>query len=234
MKSNRITAILVGLLFILGTVAGILSVVFSGPILNNPDYLMRISANPNNMIIGAIFVLIMGFALALVPLLLFPILKKHNEVLALGYVVFRGALETALYIAMAVNGFFLTIVGQEYVKAGALHAHANANALALQFQALGTVLIQGNTFLSAVVAIVFPLGALMLYSLFYQFRLIPRWISGWGIIAVLLNLITGLLIIFQQITPFSTTNSLMNFPIFLQEMVMAVWLIAVGFNVKQR
>jgi hypothetical protein len=215
-------------------VAGILSVVFSGPILNNPDYLMRISANPNNMIIGAIFVLIMGFALALVPLLLFPILKKHNEVLALGYVVFRGALETALYIAMAVNGFFLTIVGQEYVKAGALHAHANANALALQFQALGTVLIQGNTFLSAVVAIVFPLGALMLYSLFYQFRLIPRWISGWGIIAVLLNLITGLLIIFQQITPFSTTNSLMNFPIFLQEMVMAVWLIAVGFNVKQR
>src|SRR5574341_1556222 len=100
MNTNRKTATIVGVLYIIGTVAGILSVVFTGPILNDPDYLIKVSANENQILIGALFVLTMGFALALVPVMLFPIFKKYNEALALGYVVFRGALETVTYIAI--------------------------------------------------------------------------------------------------------------------------------------
>lgn len=83
MNTNRKTAIIVGVLFIIGTVAGILSVVFTGAILNAPDYLMKVSANENKIIIGALFVLVMGFALAMVPVMMFPIFKKHNEALAI-------------------------------------------------------------------------------------------------------------------------------------------------------
>lgn len=83
MNTNRKTAIIVGVLFIIGTVAGILSVVFTGAILNAPDYLMKVSANENKIIIGALFVLVMGFALAMVPVMMFPIFKKHNEALAM-------------------------------------------------------------------------------------------------------------------------------------------------------
>jgi inner membrane protein involved in colicin E2 resistance len=41
--------------------------------------------------------------LAMVPAVMFPVLKRQNEALAVGYVVFRGALETMLYIGMALN-----------------------------------------------------------------------------------------------------------------------------------
>ncbi len=222
MDTNRKTAIIVGVLFIIGTVAGILSVVFTSSILNAPDYLMKVSANENKIIIGALFVLVMGFALAMVPVMMFPIFKKHNEVLALGYVVFRGALETVTYIASVICWLFLLILSQEYVKAGAPDAS--------HFQTLGALLLKGNDSISTILVIVFSLGALMLYYLFYQSKLIPRWISGWGFIAILLHLVTGFLILFHLQSPFSTINIVMNLPIFLQEMVMAVWLIGKGFN----
>jgi hypothetical protein len=93
----------VGVLFIIGTVAGILSVVVTGSILADPEYLIKVSANENQIIIGALLVLIMGFALAMVPVMLFPIFKKYNEALALGAVVFRGALEAVAYIAALIR-----------------------------------------------------------------------------------------------------------------------------------
>ena len=222
MDTNRKTAIIVGVLFIIGTVAGILSVVFYGPILNGPDYLIKVSANENQIIIGALFVLTMGFALAMVPVMMFPIFKKHNEALALGYVVFRGALETFTYIALVISRLLLILVSQEYVAAGTPDAS--------YFQTLGALLLKGHDSINTILIIVFGLGALMLYYLFYQSKLIPRWISGWGFFAIILHLATGFLIIFHLQSPFSTINTVMNLPILLQEMVMAVWLIVKGFN----
>ncbi len=217
---NRKTAIIVGVLFIIGTAAGILSVAFTSPVLNAPDYLARISANESQIIIGALLVLLMGFALAMVPVVMFPIFKKYNEALALGYVVFRGGLETVTYIATVISWLLLITLSQEYAKAGAPDASG--------FQTFGA-LLQGVAHLPMTV-FVFGVGALIFYSLLYRSNLIPRWISVWGFIAILLHLATGLLIVFGLQTESSAMNSIMNFPIFLQEMVMAVWLIARGFN----
>jgi len=88
----------------------------------------------------------------------------------------------------------------------------------------------GHDAINNILIIVFSLVALMLYYLLYQSKLIPRWISGWGFIAVLLHLATGFLIMFHLMVPFSTINMVVNLPIGLQEMVMAVWLIVKGFN----
>jgi len=117
MNSNRKTAIIVGVLFIIGTVAGSLSAVVSGP-LQDPDYLVTVSANENQIMIGAFLVLIMGVALVPVPVMLFPILKKRKEALSLGYVVFR-VLEGVTYIATIMSMLLLLTLSQEYVKAGA-------------------------------------------------------------------------------------------------------------------
>jgi hypothetical protein len=222
MKTNRKTAIIVGVLYIIGTVTGILSVIFSTPILDGPDFLAKVSANENQFVIGTLFVLLMGLALAMVPVLMFPILKKHNGALALGYVVFRGALETVTYITMVITWLFLLIVGREYVAAGAPDA--------FYFQTLGSLLKEGNESIAPIVGIIFSLGALMLYYVCYQSKLIPRWISGWGFFAITIHLATCFLIMFNLQSPFSMINLVMNFPIFLQEMVMAVWLIVKGFN----
>jgi hypothetical protein len=222
LSANRKTATVVGALYILGTAAGILSVVFTQPILNGPDFLIKVSAHQNQFILGALSVLTMGFALALVPVVLYPVVKKQNEALALGYVVFRGALETFTYIVSVITWLFLLLVSQEYRAAGATGG--------TYFQLLGAVLLKGNDSVNTILIFVFGLGALILYYLFYRSKLVPRWISVWGFIAIVLHLTTGFLILFQVTGSMSMVTTAMNLPILFQELVMAVWLIAKGFN----
>jgi hypothetical protein len=222
MNNYRKTAIIVGVLYIIGTVSGILSMAPSGPV-RAATYLSSIAANPNQIVIAALFVLLMGLTLALVPVMLFPLLKQFNEVLAIGYVVFRGALETALYIGMTIGWLMLIVLSQEYVKAEA--------PAASYFQTLGTLLLAGHEALNTVLIIVFSLNALMLYTVFYQSKLIPRWISIWGFIAILLHLTTAFLLLFGIVdSTASPVLMVFNLLILVQEMVMAVWLIVKGFN----
>ncbi len=222
MNTNRKIASLVGLFFIIGTAAGVGSVLVTQPVFSASDPLAQIAANANPLRIGALLVLMMGLPLTLVPVLLYPILKRHDEILALAYVVFRGALEMVCYLAMAICWLFLVLVSQEAATAGA----ASQPAL----QSLGAVLIKGNNSIANVLAIIFSLDGLMLYTMLYRSQLIPRWISIWGFIAILLHFSTAFLLIFQIVN--DDTASLINMPIFFQEMVMAVWLIAKGFNPK--
>jgi hypothetical protein len=222
MNNYRKTAISVGVLYIIGTVSGILSMTTSGSV-REAAYLSSVAANPNQIVIAALLVLLMGLALALVPIMLFPLLRKFNEVLAIGYVVFRGALETALYIGMTVSWLMLIVLGVEYAQAGA--------SAGSYFQTLGTLLLAGHETLNTMLIIVFSLNALMLYTIFYRSQLIPRWISLWGFIAILLHLTTAFLLLFG-IVESSNMSTLMvfNLLILVQEMVMAVWLIVKGFN----
>ena len=221
MITNRKTARIVGVLYIIGTVAGILSLVFMGPIRDAQDVLIGVSANENRVITGALIILVMGLALAMVPVMMFPILRKQNEALALGYVVFRGGLETVTSIATAISWLSLLTLSRAYVQAGAPDAAT--------FQALGTLLLEAEE-IESITTIVFPLGALMFYYLLYQSRLIPRWLSGWGLIAALLWLTTGLAATFGLISRMSTIQVVLALPIAVQEMVLAVWLIVKGFN----
>jgi hypothetical protein len=203
-------------LFIIGTVAGILSVVFTGPILGDPNYLLNVFENQNQIVLASLFVLIMGFSLAMMSVLLFPILKKHNEALALGAVVFRGALEAVIYITVAISWLLLLTLSQEYVKAGSPDAS--------HFQTLGTLLLKASDQIGSILDIVFSVGALMIYYVFHQSKLIPRWLSVWGLAGAVLYLASGLS------TMFSVDLGLLKAPLALQEMVMAVWLIAKGFT----
>ncbi len=152
--------------------------------------------------------------------ILFPISKKYNEALALGYVVFRGALETVTYIAMVISSLLLVTSSREYVQTGSLDAS--------NFQALGALL--DAEVIGSITTIVFILGALMFYYLLYQSKLIPRWISGWGLIAAIPYLVAGLFVMFGLIGDMSTIDTVLRLPLGLQEMVMAIWLIVKGFN----
>jgi hypothetical protein len=222
MNTNRKIAILVGVLYIIGTVTGVLSVVFTKPVLDAPDYLVKIAANGNQIITGALLVLIMGLALAMVPVVIFPILKKHNEVLALGYIVFRGGLETVTYIAAVISFLLLVPLSQASIQSGAPDAST--------YQALGALSLNAQEISATITEIVFPLGALMFYYVLYQSKLIPRWISGWGFIAVIPYLAAGLLHTFGLVGQMSTIQSVLVLPMAMQEMVMALWLIVKGFN----
>ena len=133
MPSYRRTAIIVGVLFIIGDIAGVLSLLVTGSLLDGPDALTKIAANQNQVVLGAALVLVMGLALAMVPVVMFPVFKKYNEVLALGCVVFRGALETVAYMASAAAWLLLVELSREH--AGAL---ASGDP---HFQTLGALLV---------------------------------------------------------------------------------------------
>lgn len=216
MNSVRRIAIAVGVLYLVGDAAGVLSMIVMQGRLNGVDYLERMASDAGPIMVGALLVLVMGLALALVPVVVFPILRRHSETLAIGYVVFRGALETLLYIATAMSWLLLVVVARQYAEAGA--------ASAAQFSNLGTTLAKAGDPIIAVRDIVFSLGALMFYYVLYQARLIPRWISGWGLAGAALYLTAGLIAVF------STERVILLMVLALQEVVMAVWLIAKGFN----
>ena len=221
MDSNRKTARIVGVLFIIGTVAGILSVVFSGSILDAPDYLIKVSANESQVIIGALFVLIMAFACTGIAIWLYPVIRKHNEALALGSVGFR-LIEGVFHLVGVIGLLSLLTLSQEYVKAGAPDAS--------YFQTSGTLLLAARDWAGVLGSFAFILGALMYYYVFYQSKLIPRWLSVWGLIGVPFWIAEILLSMFGFVDPFSTTVILLDLPIAVNEMVLAVWLIVKGFN----
>ena len=221
-ESHRKTAISVGILFIVATVLGVLGKMkFLDPILDAPDYLTKISANENQVIIGSLLIFLSVFACAGIAIGLYPVLRKHNEALALASVGFR-VMESLLYTVGVVSLLALLTLSQGYANAAASNASS--------YQISGTLILAVKGWAGQLGVIAFTLGGLMYYSVFFQSRLIPRWLSGWGILGVALSLTAAVLTIFGQMIPFSTVFILMQLPIGLQEMVLAVWLIAKGFH----
>jgi len=209
MSSDRRAAVWIGVLYIIGTVFLILSGVVTDAVLTGPAYLAQVAAQPNQLAIGALLVLLAGFALAMVPVVFWPIGKRYNETLAIGYVVFRGALETVVYIAAAFGWLLLIPLSKE----------ADAAPLA------GFVRTALPVIWDQAVPIPFVLGALMFYVLLYQSRLVPRWLSIWGLVGAALSIVAALGSMFGL-----SSLGVLSLPIFLQEMVMAVWLITRGFT----
>jgi Domain of unknown function (DUF4386) len=222
MNTYRKNAITVGVLFLLGF-AGVFSPVFLRPLLDSPNYLIKLAENKSLVLMSAFFSLIMAFACSGIAIGLYPVLKKHNESLSLGAVGFR-IIENVFAIVAVLGLLALLTLSQEYVKAG---APAVSN-----FQTLGSLLLGVRIWASQLLSqIGFGLGALMYYYVFYRSKLIPRWLSGWGVIAIILHLSSVFITIIGQIDAFSMTPLiLLSMPIFIQELVLAGWLIVKGFN----
>jgi len=222
MNSDRKAAIIVGVLFILGF-AGAFSAIILKPILDDPNLLINLTKNKNLVMLGVFLELVMAFACANIAIWLYPVLKKHNKFLALGAVGSR-IIENVFQIVAALGLLLLLTLSQEAVKADAPAAST--------FQTAVVLLLAVRFWAPLVLAqIAFCLGALMYYYVFYQSKLIPRWLSGWGIVAIILHLTSIFLVMFLQIDPFSGSPIiLLSIPIFFQELTLAVWLIFKGFN----
>ena len=215
MKTYRVTAIVVGILFITATVTAILSIVSLGSILEPPDYLTKFSENENRVIISVLLWLILAVSVMGIGVLMFPVLKPYDEGLALGYAGIR-LIEAVFIIAASLGLLSLLTLSQEFV-AGALDA--------TYYQPSGALLIALHDWSFIIGTMIFlGLGGLCLNYLLYQSKLVPRWLSVWGLIGAALILLYGLLSLF------GLDPGLLAPPIAVQEMVFAVWLIVKGFN----
>ena len=182
----------------------------------------KVVKNGNQIILGAFLTLISALASASIAISLYPLLRRYSEGLALGSVGFR-IIEGVLYIVGAIFILLLLALSQEFVTSGIPHAS--------YFQTLGDVFLAGYHWVSFVGgSIAFSLGALMYYVIFYQTNLIPRWLASWGLVGATLCIVACLLVMFCLIGPFSTFQVVLSFPIAVQEMVLAVWLLVRVFN----
>jgi hypothetical protein len=220
MNSLKKTAVIVGVLFIISTVAGVLNLGFSVPLLDDPDYLAKISANENQWLIGVFLDLICAGAFVGIAVVILPVLKRFNETIAVGYVVARS-FEAVPFVIGAISLLSLLTLSREYVQAGVDAAH---------FLPLGSGLLAAYDWTQLLGPRIFAaLAALPFYYLLVRSKLVPRWLSIWGLVGATLFLIASLFNIFG-LDPFLTISILMFLPHALNEMVLAVWLIVKGFD----
>jgi len=227
MNTYRMNAVMGGALYFLGTAFGVSGGVVGGEVLTSlisskplvgVNMLGLVAANSSRLIGGAFLYLMMGISLVAMTVFLYPIFRKDSKELAMGMVLFRGALEGTGYFVSTLGILTLVALGNEYIATGADSA---------TLQSMGNVLYQFQDLLGPVNSIIFLIGATCLYLSFYRTRLIPRWLSVWGLIGVVPYMAYALLHFFHMDTGYGFYLQMVLAP---QEMVMAVWLIVKVFN----
>jgi Domain of unknown function (DUF4386) len=219
MNSNRKRTIIAGSLYIVGTVAGVLSI---STAVDASDYLLKASANANQVLSCALFQFIMTIAYVGFAITLYPILRKHMESLAFGFLSFR-IIAAVLNIIGFISLLLLLSLSQQFVKAGTPDIS--------YFQTLGDLLRTGRDFVNHVaMTLTLSVGSLMFYFLLYQTKLIPRWLSLWGLSGTIITMLASFLIMFHVIDIITKTYIVLNLPLILLEIVLAIWFIAKGFD----
>lgn len=222
MREHRTAAVTAGVLYIIGTVSGVLSKVWVlAPVRDADDPLAYSAAHAHRIVTGALLVLVMGLALVFVPVVLFPILRRLDEVLAIGYLTVRGAVEAACYLISVVALLLLAPVSDVMSAGPGTGSPAGAR--------LGSMLINFEA-IDAVTALVFCLGGAMFYALLYRSRIVPRWIAVWGLAGVPLYVAAYVLAMYGVIGTNSAELNLLVLPLAVQEMALGIWMIARGFR----
>lgn len=222
MNSNRDIAIMVGVLYILAAVTAIIGFVLYQPILNDPEYIINGFANETQVIWGAFNELILAFSVIGISVLMFPIVNKENESLAIGYVCFR-LLEAILIIIGIISLLTVVTLSQEYPKAVAPNSSSYLTSVKLLLTIHNwTFLLGSNLALGS--------STLMMSYFLYDSKLVPRFISVLGLAGGFLILACALLVMFGVFLQVSTWGSILAIPVFAYEMSLAVRLIVKGFN----
>jgi hypothetical protein len=214
MSTYRTTAWVVGLLFIVGTATAILGGSLLLP-LGEANYVDEIAGRDGQLVSGALIELVLVLSVVGIGVLMFPVLRRASEGLALGYVGGR-ILEGVLLLIASVSALVVLGLSGDGVLAGSRAVGDLALAIREWTYLLGSMVMLG-------------VSALILYSLLYRANLVPAWLSLWGVAGGALILVRGVLEVYG--VEFSgLVQGLLAAPIALNEMVLAVWLIAKGFN----
>jgi len=219
-NASKKTAITIGILFIIATLFLFIGEAFYKPILGSSDYLSIAYPQRITAVTGILIEFICVISMPLIAIFFYPILKKFNETLAIGYVVFRF-FEGVLFVGDEIKYLSLIGLSQKFLNSDGVKAE--------NIQSIGASILNEISWGFSIYVIVFAIGALMLYVVLYQSKLIPRWLSGWGLFAAILILIGAVLSLFG-LESVTTLELIFILPIAIQEMVMAGWFIVKGFN----
>jgi Domain of unknown function (DUF4386) len=171
MKKDQKAAKIAGALFIITMIAGVIDAKIIAPVLN--DSLINVYLNQNLVIIAVVHIMVMSLGIVGIAIVLYPVLKMHNEAIALTYISFR-IIECVLLVFGALCYFYLIILSQEYITAG--------NQDVSYFQTSAAIAIKMKYYAYQLAMITLGLGSLFLCYLLFQSKLIPLFLSVWGFI----------------------------------------------------
>ncbi|MDQ0258107.1 hypothetical protein J2S74_005572 [Evansella vedderi] len=218
-KSERRTAIILGGLLVFSFVFGILS---SVPALEYQDYLTKLAEIEMQVLIASFFQAAMSLVYVSIAVLFYPIIKKYNKSLAAGYFSLR--IIGAGFLFAGIGPLLLSLwLSQSYVVSSEVNS--------TYFQITGELLRQGRDILNHIGMILpWSIGGLILYYCLYKIRLIPRWLSIWGILGSTFTLLATLMLMLNIIKLVSPVYFILNAPLAIGELIIAILLIVRGFN----
>jgi hypothetical protein len=217
MRSDKKTARILGVLIILTMASSLTSGIFLES-MKSTDYLASVSDNEPQVFIGVLLLLILAISVVSIPIVMFPVFRKYNESLALGYVVAR-IFEGISDAFMAICPLLVVILSQEFVKSGSV--------VTSYFQTSGDLILSLFDWISVLENIPYCLGVMMFSYLLFKSKLVPRWLAIWGFIggAILITRVPLSMFIYDPIS-----TAVLAIPIVVNEIVLGIWLIVKGFN----
>ena len=216
MGSLKVSSRVIGATWLLGFVTYIVGTVLATSVLNDPDSLSTILAHQTTLAF-AVFLMLLTCVLELgKAVLFFPILENHGKRTALAYLA--ALIVEVVLVAIGVLGFMMIIfLAQQGVVAG--------SASLIGAKALGSIAIQWNTMAYQTGEVSLCIGGVFLCLVLFRSRLIPRFLSVWGVIGYAIFLggliaeIFGIHIV-----------SILEIPGGLFEVTLAFWLLIKGFQ----
>lgn len=174
MISLRKRSIIVGAFFLTVMISWVIGAeVFIEPILRAPDFLAKASLQQNRLLLGFLFEIINFCVVIGIAAMMYPVLRKHNEQLALGYVSFR-IIETALLAVSLAGPIMLISFSHDFIQAGSPSSS--------HFQTLGTLALGLRNGTGQMVPIFVGLGGVMFCIVLLKAKLLPAFLPIWGII----------------------------------------------------
>jgi hypothetical protein len=220
MTSSRRTAVVAGACYLVTHVTSVAALVLYGPALRHPG---RLSAPGGSaqVLLGGWLEVVLALAVVGTAVTLFPVVRRHHEGLAIGYVGLR-TLEAAV-IAVGVVSLLAVVALPGH---GAAAPGTDAASVAVS---KGLVAVHNWAFLVGP-AFICAADTLVLSLLMWRSRLIPRFIAGLGLAGAPLLFASATAVLFGAFTQVSLPGSLPAVPVFAWELGLAFFLIFKGFR----
>lgn len=215
MKSQKIIARTFGIFFLLAFLSYGTGTVLTTAITDGADAMNLITANKNQLIFGAILMALVHTIVNIgLPVLMMPLLKPFNKIVAYGYL---SACITATIIVI-IGAIFLLLHIPLFTENVALEAPSK--------ELISQILSKGNFYAYQIGMAIWAIGGLLFSYLLFISKLVPRIFSVWGFVGYSIFMIGTIAELFGH-----RIGDVMALPGGLFEVTLSIFLIIKGFKV---
>lgn len=222
MDPTRRSAVVAGVFFIVAAVTAVIALPLYGPVLNDANYIVAGAGNDSRIFWGAFLEVILAISVIGTAVTLFPIVKRQNESVALGYVAGRIT-ESMLILLGAICLVSVVTLRQDFAGAAA----ADTGVLVVVAKAL--VVIHNWTFLLGP-SLAIGVNTSLLAYLMYESGLVPRIVPVLGLIGGPVIFAAGTAELFGLFQQVSVWGAIAAIPVTAWELSLAVWMIVKGLK----